>query len=175
MKLVIGLGNPGEKYQNNRHNAGHLLLDTLASRISNFQFSIFNKLEAEVGKAGQDVLYAKNQTFMNESGRVVKKLIDFYKILPQNLYLVYDDLDIPLGSYKIVQGRGPRLHNGVESVKNALGTENFWHVRIGVEGRDRGRDRVSGKDYVLQNFTEEEKRRLKEVIGKIEEDLRGRF
>src|SRR3989338_2231622 len=154
MKLIIGLGNPGEKYQNNRHNAGAMLTE-------------FLKMRPPISTDKERIIADTTGVYMNESGRVVKKLIDFYKILPQNLYLVYDDLDIPLGSYKIVQGRGPRLHNGVESVKNALGTENFWHVRIGVEGRDRGRDRVSGKDYVLQNFTEEEKRRLKEVIGKI--------
>lgn len=177
MKLIVGLGNPGEEYANNRHNAGAMLVDQLAQRV-----------------VGGERRVEKTGVFMNESGEAVKKLVDFYfgakrrnkvlrgragsyKVPIENLYIAYDDLDIPLGSYKIVKGKGPRQHNGEESVNRALGTRQYWHVRIGIENRtlDDRSVRKSGKEYVLEDFTEEEKRIIEEVVGRIEEDLRGRL
>jgi len=126
MKLIIGLGNPGEKYKKTRHNAGFMATDAIAS---NFQFSIFNfqtKFNSETAEkiiSNEKIILAKPQTFMNESGKAVKATADYYKIPPENITVIHDDLDIPLGSYKLQFGKGPRLHNGVTSVENHLGTK----------------------------------------------------
>jgi PTH1 family peptidyl-tRNA hydrolase len=103
---------------------------------------------------------------MNESGVFVKKLVDQYKLEPSNLYIAHDDLDIPLGAYKIQLGVGPKVHNGVNSVEEELGTKDFWRVRIGVDNR-KPDDRTSGEEYVLQDFTAEERKALDGVIQEI--------
>lgn len=192
-KLIIGLGNPGEKYANTRHNAGEIFVNRLQSTVySNANWEQANKLDAVVCRpTAVDMLLAKQATFMNESGKAVKKLVDFYKVATENLYVAYDDLDIPLGSYKIVRGKGPKIHNGVESVKDALGTEDFWHVRIGIDNRVRtpkgnlavnavkeqesGRAGAGGKEYVLQDFTKEERKTLADVLERIRTDIYGRL
>lgn len=149
MRLIIGLGNPDKEYLNNRHNVGHMVIDALAPKapIPNFQFS-------------------KTDVYMNESGEYVSKQKNFYKVDLNDLYVVYDDLDIPLGSYKISKGKSPRVHNGIISVIEKLGSEDFWHVRIGVDSREGDRT-LSGKDYVLQNFTDTEKEQLEKVIAEV--------
>lgn len=158
-KLIIGLGNPGEKYKNNRHNSGFLVVEQLKTRISN-EFKIF-----------------KSDKFMNESGSFVRKLTSAYSLVPSDLYVVHDDLDIPLGSYKIQFGRGPKDHNGILSIESVFGTKDFWRVRIGIENRQRGVGEPSyakateGKDYVLQDFSEGEKKILDGVIKEVIEDL----
>lgn len=149
MRLIIGLGNPGEKYKNNRHNVGCVVIDALE-------------------KAGlpSGVVVKKTGVFMNNSGEAVKKLVGFYKVSPDSLYIIHDDLDIPLGQYKIQKGRGPKLHYGVQSVEQALGTPDFWRVRVGVDNRDPS-NRVHGEEYVLQDFTKEEQIIINDVIKKV--------
>ena len=153
MKLIIGLGNPGEEYLNTRHNAGFLVAEKLQK----------TKLPA-------GVVVRKPDTFMNESGVFVKKLVDQYKLDPSNLYIVHDDLDIPLGSYKIQLGVGPKDHNGVNSVESELGTKDFWRVRIGIDNRQPD-DRIPGEEYTLQDFTETEINTLGGVIEKVCKEL----
>jgi PTH1 family peptidyl-tRNA hydrolase len=149
MKLIIGLGNPGEKYLNTRHNAGFLVADAL------------QKI-----KAPARVIVRKSDVFMNDSGTCVNELIHRYDIDASNLYIVHDDLDIPLGSYKIQLGTGPKDHNGINSIESELGTKDFWRIRIGIENRGSG-DRIQGEDYVLQDFTKDERKTLDGVIEKI--------
>jgi len=149
MKLIIGLGNPGEDYKNTRHNAGFLVADELQKR----------KLPA-------GVVVKRSDVFMNDSGSFVRKTADKYKLDPSDLYVIHDDLDIPLGSYKIQFGVGPKVHNGVSSVENELRTKDFWRIRVGVENRDP-ENKVSGHDYVLQDFSEEEEKIFDGVIEKI--------
>jgi peptidyl-tRNA hydrolase, PTH1 family len=153
MKLIVGLGNPGGSYVNTRHNAGQLFVD-----------------ELQKSKLSNDFVVRKSDVFMNESGKFVKSLIDKYKLDLSNLFVVHDDLDILLGSYKIQLGRGPKYHNGISSVDKELGSNNYWHVRIGVDKRDP-QNRVLGEEYVLQNFTDEERevlvKTLKELSKKI--------
>ncbi len=166
MKLIVGLGNPGEKYQNNRHNAGFMVVDALAKlaqfSIFNFQFS--KKFNAEVLQA-DDVLLVKPQTFMNDSGKAVAAICHFYKVKYEDLYIVHDDLDIQLGNYKIQHGKGPKVHNGLRSIEEKLGTEKYWNVRIGVENRAvRGNKGVPGVVYSLQDFTEDERVILNGVV-----------
>ncbi len=147
MRLIVGLGNPGKKYQNNRHNVGQMFIDYLATKFKN------NKVK--------ELKFFKTSVFMNESGKEVKKITMNHELSATNLYVAHDDLDIPIGKFKIVLGRGPQLHNGLESIETALGTNEFWRIRIGVENRTP-ENRPSGEEYVLSDFTKEEK----EIISK---------
>ncbi|MCX6704651.1 MAG: aminoacyl-tRNA hydrolase [Candidatus Woesebacteria bacterium] len=149
MKLIIGLGNPGDGYVDTRHNAGFLVAD-----------------ELQKVKLPNGVIVRKSDVFMNDSGMCVNELIHRYKIEPSDLYIIHDDLDIPLGSYKIQFGVGPKDHNGINSVEAELGTKDFWRVRVGVDNR-KPDDRIQGEEYVLQDFTKEERKTLDGVIGKI--------
>ena len=163
MKLIVGLGNPGEKYKNNRHNAGFLVADALKTRISN-EFLIF-----------------KSTNFMNESGEFVKNLMSQYpNISISDLYIVHDDLDIPLGKYKIQFGVGPKVHNGVASIEKEIGSKDFWRVRIGIHPVEKPgtraklgtgpvpqRKKISAAGFVLQNFTKTEEKIIQTVIPKI--------
>lgn len=162
MKLIIGLGNPGEKYRNNRHNAGFLVMDQLKTRISN---ELNNQLRCKIFKSDK---------FMNNSGEFVKHLISQYPniSISDDLYIVHDDLDIPLGSYKIQFGKGPKVHNGISDIEEKLDTKDFWRVRVGIENRKvpqvSGVPRVpQGEEYVLQDFTSEESVVIDRVIDEI--------
>ncbi len=152
---MVGLGNPGRQYENNRHNVGNMVVDFLASK-----------------KLPKDALVRKTDVFMNESGSVVRELVKKLKIKCKDLYVVHDDLDIPLGKYQIVLGRGPKVHNGVNSIEEALGTNEFWRARVGVDNRDPG-NRVSGEEYVLQDFTLDEMEIVNKVVLDIALSLRS--
>lgn len=153
MKLIIGLGNPGEEYKNTRHSAGYMVVDQL-KKISK--------------SANMKIL--KSDTFMNDSGKFVKQKLSDLSLQSSDLYVVHDDLDIPLGKFKIQFGRGPKDHNGLKSVDEELGTQDYWHVRVGVDNRPQD-NRPLGEVYTLENFTEEEKvildKTIKEVSKKI--------
>ncbi len=141
MKFIVGLGNPGQKYKDNRHNVGHMVIDYLKDQRS--------KIKA-----------VKTDCYMNESGKFVKKTI---KLKIENLIVVHDDLDIPFGKFRIDLGRGPKLHNGLESIQNALGTKDFWRIRIGVDNRQKTGP-MDGESYVLKDFLKEEKELLSNSI-----------
>lgn len=182
MKLIIGLGNPGEEYKNTRHNAGFFVAETLSAKIRNSKSQSPNKrVHHFVGK----ILIFKSKNFMNESGSFINELIHWYKVEAKNLYVIHDDLDIPLGKFKIQFGRGPKDHNGVLDIEDKLGTKDFWRVRIGIENRHseitenisrvpmRGvkGSLIEGEKYVLQEFTEEERAILDRVIKKVASKL----
>jgi len=180
MRLIVGLGNPGERYNGTRHNTGFLVVEKLKNEIPNSKFQITNQIQninfqledkfsAEIFRLGKLIL-AKPQTFMNESGEAVFKIAAFYKIKQNDLYVVHDDLDIKLGEYKIQKGVGPRLHYGIQSIENKIGSKDFWRVRIGVDNRG-SENRTDGEKYVLQRFTEEERVILNEVIKKVVDNL----
>lgn len=156
MKLIVGLGNPGKKYKNTRHNVGHMVIERLHCE------SLTGGLVAK-----------KSNVFMNKSGDFVSKLVRQYRTNLPDLWIIHDDLDITLGEYKIQKGKGPKDHNGLLDIYEKLGTKDFWHVRVGVENR-KGRG-ISGEKYVLQNFSEEELEVVKEVLEKTVEDLKKRL
>ncbi len=164
MKVVVGLGNPGDRYEANRHNTGFMLVGALAQKyeVGSWE-SKFGALVAKVG----DLFLVKPQLFMNKSGEVVSQIVNFYKIPTADLWVCHDDLDIRLGEYKLVNGVGPKVHNGVNSVETQLGKTDFWRVRVGVDNRPAGEARTPGEDYVLADFTGEEKPIVNEVIKKI--------
>ena len=122
IKLIVGLGNPGEKYANTRHNVGFMIIDELVRRIVNEKWVTAKKFDSLIVNYQQSIIFCKPQTFMNTSGSMVKKLSDFYKTKTPDIWVIHDDLDIKLGEYKIQKGVGPKLHYGIESVSKALGT-----------------------------------------------------
>jgi len=122
-----------------------------------------------VWKKGELVVL-KPTTFMNSSGRAVRKVKEYFKVDMEDVWLVHDDLDIVLGEYKIQQGKGPKIHNGVSSVEENLGGGDFWRVRVGVDSRG-GKRRESGEEYVLKNFGQEERKIIDEVVKKIGGEL----
>ena len=164
MYLIVGLGNPGKEYESTRHNAGFLAVEMLLSKLgSKEKFRKEAKFQAEVARNGE-IVVIKPTTFMNESGRAVKKVMDFYKLNPSDLVVIHDDLDISLGEYKIQKGVGPKVHNGVDSVEAYVGSKEFVRLRLGVDNRGVGINYGSGADYVLSKMTREEREKLMEVI-----------
>ncbi|HET7099422.1 MAG TPA: aminoacyl-tRNA hydrolase [Patescibacteria group bacterium] len=157
MKLIIGIGNPGQQYKNTRHSAGYMVADALASEISNSKSQISNKSK---------ILIFKSPNFMNDSGSFVKKLVDQYKLDLSDLYVIHDDLDIPFGSFKIQFGRGPKDHNGILDIEEKLGTKEFNRVRVGIDNRPQD-NKPMGEVYTLENFTDEEKEKLDNVIKEV--------
>lgn len=176
MKLLIGLGNPGEKYARNRHNVGFMFTDFFLNKyiatemLPPVQFKFDKYVNADVAtikNGSTSILIAKPQTFMNRSGETVRKLmINDKKLTATNLFVAHDELDIPIGKFKIQQATGPKLHNGLESIEECIGTEEFFRIRIGVENRP-SENRMPGEAFVLQNFTEDEKKIIEETFASI--------
>jgi peptidyl-tRNA hydrolase, PTH1 family len=174
MKLIVGLGNPGEKYEHTRHNLGFLVVDHVLKDYSTskvvWEKATKHKSEvASITVQEEKVLLAKPQTYMNNSGLAVRLLMDFYKVEFTDLWIVYDELDLPLGSIKIRFGGAAAGHHGVESIMEAIGTDKFWRFRLGIGvthnksevGRHNFRD---AKEYVLDTFRSGEAGKARELI-----------
>lgn len=149
MKLIIGLGNPGKKYEKNRHNVGEM-------------FVTYLKAEG----VGREWKLETLKSFMNDSGSEVREIVRTLKLPLANLYIVHDDLDLGFGEYKIQFGKGPYGHKGILSIEEALGTKDFWRIRIGVDNRDP-QNRTPGVAYTLEDFTPREAGKLPEVFKQI--------
>jgi peptidyl-tRNA hydrolase, PTH1 family len=168
IKLIVGLGNTGRDYESTRHNAGFLMMDMIASG-KKFQLEKTLKSEiASVNKGKTKTYLAKPTTMMNSSGESVKLITKYFRIKPEEVLVVHDDLDISLGDFKIQFGKGPKIHNGVLSIENYLGTKDFWRCRIGIENRDpEVRKFIAGSDYVLERFKVQEQAVLDKVFQEI--------
>jgi peptidyl-tRNA hydrolase, PTH1 family len=150
MKLIVGLGNPGEKYKNTRHNMGFMKVDDMMADLQDrSQWSFEKKFNAEMVKV-KDTIFAKPQTFMNNSGDSVSKLVNFYNINLQDLLVVHDDVDLELGKVKEQFGVGSAGHKGVQSIIDALGSQDFWRMRVGI-GRPAD-NKMDLEDWVLGDF-----------------------
>lgn len=164
MRCIVGLGNPGIKYAETRHNIGFILIDHLAGI---FQISLAaKKWDSLIGKGyigERQVLLAKPLTYMNRSGLAVAQILNFHKIPPPDLLVVHDDMDIPLGRIKIVRSGGSGGHNGVDSIIETLGTREFPRLKIGI-GRPLPQQKP--EHYVLEPFSFEEIAILKETLKK---------
>jgi PTH1 family peptidyl-tRNA hydrolase len=172
MGLIVGLGNPGEAYKSTRHNTGFLFLDYFLSKVNkghvNWKMDkIFN---CELCKTA-DITGIKPQSFMNNSGGVVQKYMLKNSISSNELVVVYDDLDIKFGTYKIVKNKSPKQHNGVNDIIKAIGTEAFLHVRIGVDNRVLGQRSIKGLDYVLMHYSKEELLQLNQTFEDVSREL----
>lgn len=167
---MVGLGNPGKEYEQTRHNVGFVVVDRIvAEREMAWQDK--PKLRASVAKDAQ-LMVVKPLSFMNSAGQPVRAVMDYFSDLldGNQLWAVFDDLDLPLGKYKIQFGKGPHGHNGLLSLYEHLGTDQFWHVRIGVDGR--GGERVIPPDrYVLNQFDTSEKNILNQVLEQVTKNL----
>jgi PTH1 family peptidyl-tRNA hydrolase len=163
--LVVGLGNPGPDYAGNRHNVGHMVLAELAHRMSaSFKTHKTNAAVAEGRSfpAGPKLILAKPNTYMNVSGGPVAALLRFYKIEPDQLIVIHDDLDIPFDSIRLKSGGGHGGQNGVRDIIKAAGTPDFIRVRVGI-GRPPGRQ--SPADYVLHDFASSERAVLPNLLS----------
>ncbi|MCX6740618.1 MAG: aminoacyl-tRNA hydrolase [Candidatus Parcubacteria bacterium] len=171
-KLIVGLGNPGQEYKNNRHNIGFQALDA-ARVIPNLfgvvpTFKLEKKFKAEIAK-GANFILAKPQTFMNNSGQAVKTIKTFFKIKLENIIVVHDDIDLALGKIRISQDASSGGNNGVESIIKELGSKGFIRIRVGVANSLR--EKMPADKFVLQNFTPADKKIIKNSIPQILEAL----
>jgi PTH1 family peptidyl-tRNA hydrolase len=153
--LVVGLGNPGREYERTRHNVGWLVVDELARRLDGRWREKFSGRLAEVRVDGLRLALLKPETFMNDSGRSVAAAASFFKVEPESLLVVHDDVDLEAGRLQARSGGGLAGHNGLRSLAQALGTQDFLRLRIGVGRPGRG-DSRSVADYVLSPFATEE-------------------
>lgn len=170
MYLIIGLGNPGQEYQNTRHNMGRETVEAFRKKYDFPDFRFEKKYNAHVseGKMGKEkAILTLPDTFMNKSGTAAGTLTRFYKIKPATVILVHDDADIPLGSAKLSFGKRSAGHKGVESIIRVLKTNEFWRFRLGIAGK---RD-IPAEKIVLRKFTPEEKRVITKIIKKTVEAL----
>ena len=165
MNLVIGLGNPGRKYINSRHNLGFMVVKELAKELgAKFRYSI--RANTDIAKKkyqNRNILLGLPQTFMNNSGRAVSNIIKRKKIPLKNVLVVYDDLDLDFGSIRMRKKGSSGGHKGIKSLINELATQDFARIKIGI---GRPNPKVDSVDYVLSNFNSEEKKELPCVVNK---------
>lgn len=157
IKLIIGLGNPDKKYRNTYHNAGHAFVDYL-------------KRQGTMDKGG----VLQSDVYMNESGKFVAKEIKKRGLKPEQLLIAHDDSDIEIGKYKLSFNRGAAGHHGIESIIRALGTKNFWRLRIGIRQGTKGNGqgiRMKARDFVLKKVSAEDKKILETTFGSIKKIL----
>jgi peptidyl-tRNA hydrolase, PTH1 family len=179
IKLIVGLGNPGDKYADTRHNAGFWFVDAIAAQ-TNTKLTLDAKIFGIVGKLSQDVWLLKPTTFMNNSGKAVAALANYYKISPAEILVAHDELDLPPGTAKLKLGGG-RSGNGIKDIIAALGTEDFWRLRLGIgHPRDNNLgDKNDVVNYVLKAPTREENDALQANIhaasGVVDFLLKGDF
>lgn len=168
MWLIAGLGNPGSSYARHRHNAGFMVLDAIATRYGATPWKEKHKgLVAEVTVAGEKCLLVKPQAFMNLSGTVIQPLMQFYKIAPDHLLVLHDELDVKLGHCRTKKGGGHGGHNGLRDIDARIGKE-YWRIRIGIS-HPGDKDRVH--DHVLSNFTSDERTVFDRVSDALVEQL----
>lgn len=185
MKLIVGLGNPGEKYKKTRHNLGFMIVEKFIKdfeSVRNTTWENSAKFKSEISQiewqrrstsSGQasfeKVILVKPKTFMNNSGLAIKIITDFYKIPADNIWIIHDDIDLPLGNLKIRFGGASAGHHGVESAMEHLGTDKFWRFRMGTglgnqKSNIKDQKMRNVEDFVLSDFTGSEKGKLKHLI-----------
>tara|TARA_Y100001935_G_scaffold89947_4_gene74638 strand:- start:4142 stop:4717 length:576 start_codon:yes stop_codon:yes gene_type:complete len=168
--LLVGLGNPGIKYEKNRHNIGFCLIDYFTSQINSEDYiDKFNSKYTLVRLNDNKIHIIKPQTYMNRSGVSVRNCKDFFKIAPNNIIVVYDDMDLALGSLKIKSSGGSAGHNGIKSLIDEIGSNNFVRIRIGI-GKPLNKENVN--NYVLSNFKKDEFEALSRIKNRIEEIIK---
>jgi len=177
MKIIVGLGNPGDEYKNNRHNTGFMALDAINAELG-FNWQTSKKWNARWAKEG-DTIYIKPLTYLNNSGQAVEAIMSYYKLIPKKfavlkkknadlseiLTVIHDDLDIELTKYKVSVDSRSAGHKGVESIIRHLGTKNFQRIRIGI--KTEACQNYPAEKFVLQNFNREEKGIIGDVIKNI--------
>ncbi|MFT5642805.1 MAG: PTH1 family peptidyl-tRNA hydrolase [Janthinobacterium sp.] len=169
IRLIVGLGNPGPEYEQTRHNAGFWLLDNLASSLPGTRLQRESRFQAMLAKgviAGNDVWLLTPQTFMNRSGQSVGALARFYKVAPEEVLVVHDELDMAPGVCKMKKGGSAGGHNGLKDITAALGTQEYWRMRIGIGHPRTQSSQQAVADYVLHRPRKEEQVLIEEAIDK---------
>jgi PTH1 family peptidyl-tRNA hydrolase len=162
--LLIGLGNPGREYRDNRHNFGFMLIDWLVVRLNARGIKVQSKaIVTSTVYQDRKVILAKPQTYMNLSGQSIQGLANFYKVPIENILVAYDELDLPFGTIRLRPGGGAGGQKGFASAIEQLGTKDVARLRLGI-GRPPGR--MDPSDYVLQNFSREEMKFLSEIVDR---------
>ena len=177
MNLIVGLGNPGRGYANNRHNVGFICLNHFAQK-QGIQFDK-KQCKARVGLGevtGSKVVIARPQTYMNKSGQSVSLLVKKFNISPDNLLVIHDDLDLPSGKIRIRQGGSSGGHKGVGSIITELGSQDFVRIRVGIGRPVKNEDSTEFSEdeiinYVLSDFTPDEKQAITQVIPRVSEAI----
>ncbi len=173
MKLIVGLGNPGKEYEKTRHNVGFMVLDALTDHLETefCDMSRFSASTAEFNSHGEKVVLLKPQTFMNKSGESVAKFASYYKLEPKDIWIISDDLDMPLGRIRIRHEGSSGGHNGLNSIIESLGNEEFTRIRLGIEeftgvtdSTVALRSEPEASVFVLQPFTKREEQLRDKVI-----------
>ncbi len=175
MFLVVGLGNPGEKYQRTRHNVGYMVVDELLERAryknQRVNASVYKKLATCYQFVNLDLVLAKPLTYINESGLAVRQLINRYQLDVTDFCVVHDDLDFTVGKYAIQKNKSSAGHKGVKSIVRALESQNFWRVRVGI-----GKPVVGAvEDYVLGKFPWSQRVLIRRTIKEVAEDIENKF
>jgi len=167
-QFIIGLGNPGEDYQNTRHNVGFLFIDFVIGTNPDIISTEKKFKDSLIFAYSENIILMKPLTFMNNSGKMVKELVNWFDVrISEELIIVHDDLDIALGSYKFQSAKSPRDHNGITSIENHLGTDDFHRLRIGIENRNK--QKIPGEKYVLDKFRGGEMEILETVFTEVSE------
>jgi PTH1 family peptidyl-tRNA hydrolase len=168
MRLLVGLGNPGPRYAGNRHNIGFMAVDAIVRRHS---FSAirerFHGLTAEGTIDGEKVLALAPQTFMNDSGRSVQAALQFFKLQPNDVIVLYDEIDLPLAKVKVKRGGGAGGHNGIRSIDAHIGPD-YWRIRLGV---DHPGQKELVKSYVLMDFFKEEQPQVQAMLDAVTDSI----
>jgi len=167
MDLIVGLGNPGKKFKNTPHNLGFEVVEKLQKNYKEFfnDFKFNKKLKAEISKGkfpDKEIILAKPETFMNLSGESVKTIKNFYKIKTQKIWIIHDDIDLPLEKIRISKGSSAGGHKGVQNIINILGTKNFIRFRMGVKTPIA--EKIPSEDFVLRKFTKSEQAKADKMI-----------
>lgn len=172
--LIVGLGNPGKKFEKTRHNLGRLAVSDW-QQVARFpSFKLKKKMKALISEsafAGKKVVLALPEIFMNLSGKSAKSLTTYYKILTTNLWVVHDDIDLPLGKIRISIGRSSAGHKGVQSIIDALNSKNFIRLRLGIKSEEIENRRQKIEEFVLKKFNKGEEKIIKKAIEKTAEAI----
>lgn len=180
MKLIVGLGNPGVKYEKTRHNLGFMVVERFLKdfeTVEKTEWENSEKFKSDIARIEwqprhgilEKVILAKPKTYMNNSGLAVHLISDFYKLEPEDVWTIHDDIDLPLGSMKIRLGGASAGHHGVESIMKHLGTDKFWRFRMGIGSRNEKLKMKNEKlrdveDFVLGKFSGKERGKVRELI-----------
>lgn len=169
MKLIVGLGNPGTKFKNNRHNIGFMVVDVFA--IEQGLSWRYNKDWICYFSKTTNYVLIKPSTYMNESGESVRAVADFFEVLSKDILVIHDELDFNFGQIRLSFNGSSAGHRGVESVNRALSTQDFARLRVGI-GRSEN-EKIGSEKYVLEDFSQEQKDKLPEVIARCEEAIKS--
>lgn len=162
MKLIVGLGNPGKEYNNTRHNVGFMVIDKLLSKYNITTLKEkFGGLYADISFENEKIIILKPQEYINLSGNVIKRFVDYYKIDISDILIINDDLDLNIGNFKLKPSGGSAGHNGLKNIEFNLGTNEYKRLKIGISNNKN----IDTKDYVLSKFNSDELKKLNDIIN----------